>query len=345
MEVGVDIDKLSSWMTSEFIGTGPITNVRNLTGGTQNILLRFSRDGNDYVLRRPPKFPRPTSNETMRREARVLKALRGSNVPHPALIASCPDENILGTTFYIMAPIDGFNPVAGLPELHATSAQVQHRMGLAMVEALVALGDIDYIAAGLADFGKPDGYLERQVTRMREQITGYSTFENWPGASSLGNIDKVAEWIEANRPTSFKAGIMHGDYHLANVMFRYDSPELAAVVDWELASIGDPLIDLGWLISTWPSGDSESTIDVKPWIGFPTLGELVEHYGKHSPRSLEYIKWYGVFACFKLAVLIEGTFARACAGKAPMEVGQRLHDRAIFLLARADKWISEGLPL
>lgn len=345
VETAVDWEKLVSWMTSEGLGTGKITNVVNLTGGTQNILLRFTRDNVDYVFRRPPLHPRPTSNETMRREARVLKALSGSKVPHPKLIASCSDESILGFTFYLMAPIEGFNPVSGLPQLHATSAEIQYRMGLAMVEALAAIGDIDYIAVGLEGFGKPNGYLERQVTRMREQISGYSSLANWPGPESLGNFEQVAQWLENNRPKEFTPGIMHGDYHLANVMFQNDSAELAAVVDWELASIGDPLIDLGWLLATWPIGDGNSAVEIKPWIGFPNHAQLVAHYRECASRGLENINWYAVFACFKLAILIEGTYARACAGKVSMEIGQKLHDRAKHLIARAENWILEGVPV
>jgi len=337
MESTVDIESLAAWMTAEGLGAGVIERVVPLAGGTQNILLRFSRDGRDYVLRRPPQHPRPNSNETMRREARVLHALAGSEVPHPALIAACGDESVLGAAFYLMEPVDGFTPVGTLPEPHASSASMQHAMGLALVDGIAALGAVDHRAVGLADFGKPDNFLARQVDRWRGQLAGYAEFPEWPGPGSLPAVDRVGRWLERHRPEAFTPGIMHGDYHLANVMVRHDGPGLAAIIDWELATIGDPLLDLGWLLATWPEGSSESTVSVAPWIGFPTAAELVSRYAARSGRDLSAVGWYHVLACYKLGILLEGTYARACAGKAPKDVGDRLHGRAVALLERADR--------
>lgn len=342
MDWGVDIAKLADWMSGQGLGTGPIADVTKLAGGTQNILLRFVRDGRTYVLRRPPPHPRPNSNETMRREARLLAAIAGTPVPHPALIAGCGDESIIGAAFYLMEPIDGFNPVSGLPALHAGSAAVQHRMGLALVEAIAALGGLDHVGLGLADFGKPEHYLERQVARWQSQLDSYAEFEGWPGPSSLGDVAAIGRWLDANRPAHFQAGIMHGDFHLANVMYASDSAELAAVVDWELATIGDPLIDLGWLLATWPEPGGSSLVGVQPWVGFPTAAELVAHYAARSVRDMGNVGWYAVFGCYKLGILLEGTYARAAAGKAPADVGQRLHDRALWLFERASRWTGDG---
>lgn len=336
----IDWKALAAWMDVRGLGVGPIEHATPLAGGTQNIIFRFSRAGRDYVLRRPPAHPRPESNETMRREARVLTALAGSEVPHPALIAACDDEAVLGAAFYLMDPVDGFNPVGDLPQPHAGSPAMRHRMGLAMVEALAALGSIDPVAAGLEGFGKPQGYLERQVARWMAQLRGYEALAGWPGAAALGDVGGIADWLEANRPKGGAPGILHGDFHLANVMFRRDSGELAAVVDWELATIGDPLVDLGWLLATWPEpADEEATVRVVPWEGFPAATELVARYAARSSRDLSAIGWYAVFACWKLAILLEGTHARAHAGKAPMDTGQKLHRRARHLIARAQRWI------
>ena len=338
---GVDWDSLTAWMDGQGLGSGPLEEATALGGGSQNILVRFARDGRDYVLRRPPLHLRDTSNETMRREARLLAALASTRVPHARLIAACDDESVLGAAFYLMEPVDGFNPVAGLPPLHAGSAEVQHRMGLALVEAIAELGSLDHEALGLAGFGKPEGFLERQVPRWKAQLEGYSRLEGWQGPAGLGDVGRVGSWIEANRPARFRPGIMHGDYHLANVMYRHDGPELAAVVDWELATIGDPLVDLGWLLATWPEeGDEESTVKVTPWIGFPSAGELVEHYAARTGRDLAGIGWYEVLACYKLGILLEGTHARASAGKAPRDVGDRLHARAVKLFGRAERLIA-----
>jgi aminoglycoside phosphotransferase (APT) family kinase protein len=197
----------------------------------------------------------------------------------------------------------------------------------------------------LSDFGKPDGYLKRQVSRWRAQLESYAEHEGWPGADSIPGVERVGEWLDMNRPAKFRPGIIHGDFHLSNVMFCYDSPELAAVVDWELTTIGDPLLDLGWLLATWPDPDEPGgVVSVTPWDGFPEPDELIRHYAARSDRDLSAIGWYGVLACYKLGLILEGTYARACAGKAPAETGERLHAQTLRLLGRALRWIDGGVP-
>lgn len=342
MMEGVDLSALEQWMDGKGVGEGPIADARLLSGGTQNILMRFRRRDDAYVLRRPPPVPRANSNETMRREARVLAALDGTAVPHPRLVAACGDENVLGVAFYLMEPVEGFNPTQGLPALHAGDAAVRHRIGLSMVEAIAALGAIDYRAVGLDGFGKPDNYLERQVGRWKTQLASYAELPGWPGPGAIPGVDRVADWLDAHRPAAFQPGIIHGDFHLANVMVRPDSGDLAAVVDWELSTIGDPLLDLGWLLATWPEHDVPRATDVaiEPWDGFATPAELVAHYGAVSGRDLAALDWYVVLACYKLGIILEGTHARACAGKAPKETGDRLHAHTLDLFDRALRRIS-----
>jgi aminoglycoside phosphotransferase (APT) family kinase protein len=330
----VDLDRVAAWMDEQGLGSGPIDGVETLGGGTQNILLRFERAGRAYVLRRPPVHKRDNSDETMRREARVLTALRGTAVPHPDVIAACPTTDQIGAAFYLMEPIDGFNPTTGLPDLHASDPAVRHRMGLALVEAIAALGALDYEALGLADLGRVDGYLERQVGRWRSQLESYSALDGYPGPE-LPGVERVAAWLEAERPAASTPGIIHGDFHLANVMFRFDGPELAALVDWELTTIGDPLVDLGWLLASWPETESHALVAVQPWDGFPRATELVEHYARHSDRDLSAVAWYEVLACYKLGIILEGTHARAFAGQAPTDVGDLLHATSVALFERA----------
>lgn len=341
MESGVDLDRLTVWMDGQGLGSGPPEDVTLLGGGTQNVLLKFSRAGRGYVLRRPPPHLRANSNETMRREARMLAALKGTAVPHPELIAACPEEDVLGAAFYLMEPIDGFNPATGLPPLHAGSADIRHRMGLALVEGIAALGALDYRERGLEGFGKVDSYLERQVARWKSQLDSYAQYSGWPGPGGIPGVDEVAAWLERHRPASFEPGIIHGDYHLANVMFRHDGPELAAIVDWELTTIGDPLLDLGWLLATWQESETprEFGVNIQPWGGFPSPTELVEHYRPRTHRDMSAIDWYAVLACYKLGLILEGTFARACAGQAPKETGDRLHAHTVSLFERALRWI------
>lgn len=334
---GVDLAALERWMDAQGVGAGPIADAQLLSGGTQNILMRFRRGDAAYVLRRPPPVPRANSNDTMRREARVLAALDGTAVPHPRLIAACIEEHVLGVAFYLMEPVEGYNPTQGLSALHANDAAARHRIGLSMVEAIAALGAIDYRAVGLDGFGKPDNYLERQVGRWKAQLAGYTDLPGWPGPGAIPGVDRVACWLDAHLPAGYRPGIIHGDFHLANVMVRPDSGNLAAVVDWELSTIGDPLLDLGWLLATWPEGDAPHATDVAitPWEGFATPDELVAHYAETSGRDLSALDWYVVLACFKLGIILEGTHARACAGKAPKDIGERLHAHTIDLFERA----------
>jgi aminoglycoside phosphotransferase (APT) family kinase protein len=339
-DLGVDLDLLSSWMDEQNLAPGKIENAEALGGGTQNIILRFDRGGVGYVLRHPPPHKRKNSDETMRREARVLAAIADSDVPHPGLIAACPDESVLGSAFYLMEPVDGFNATTGLPELHANDPTIRHGMGLSMVDAIAALGRIDYVEVGLADFGKPDGYLERQVARWRAQLDGYSELEGYPGPE-IPHVDSVAGWLDTNRPTHFEPGIIHGDFHLANVMFRFDGPELAAAVDWELSTIGDPLLDLGWLLATWPEpgGGGVGSVGLQAWDSFPIAEELVDRYAEQSTRDLSCMAWYEVLACYKLGIILEGTHARAYSGKAPKTVGDALHATTIGLFERGHRRI------
>lgn len=332
----VDFGHVAAWMDGVGLPSGPIEATELLGGGTQNVLVRFARGGRTYVLRRPPPHKRRNSDETMRREARVLAALAGSDVPHPRLVAACPDTNVIGAAFYLMEPVDGFNPTTGLPEPYASDPGARHRVGLDLVDAIAALGRIDYLAVGLGDFGKPDGFLERQVERWRSQLAGYSEFAGYPGPE-IPHLDEVAAWLDAHRPREWRAGIMHGDCHLANVMFARDAPRIAAIVDWEMSTIGDPLLDLGWLLATWPApdGSGAGSIGVQPWAGFPTEAELVARYAERSDRDLSSIDWYAVLACYKLGIVLEGTHARACAGKADRGMGDLLHATTVGLFERA----------
>lgn len=334
LDLPVDLDALARWMDAQGLGSGPVEGAGLLGGGTQNILLRFERAGRSYVLRRPPRHKRANSDETMRREARVLAALPGTGVPHPRLVAACPDVDVLGAAFYLTDLVDGCNPTTGLPPLHAGNPSVQHGMGLAMVEAIATLGGLDHEHLGLADLGRPQGYLERQVARWRRQLESYSELDGYPGPEIPG-LDDVARWLDEHRPAPAPPGIIHGDFHLANVLVRPDGPELAAVVDWELTTIGDPLIDLGWLLATWPDQDRPGPPSMLDAPGLPTPDELVAHYGRHSDRDLDAVAWYAVLACYKLGIILEGTHARACAGLAPTATGDLLHAMTVGLFERA----------
>ena len=335
-----DPARLAAWLDEAGIGTGALTGLALIAGGTQNLLIAFSRSGRDYVLRRPSLHPRGEAAKTLRREARVLGALAGTEVPHPRLAGVCADADVIGAEFYVMERVAGFNPTLGLPAPFDRDPAAQHRLGLAIVDGIAALSKVDPIALGLADFGKLDGFLERQVPRWASQLGSYREFAGWPGPEGLGDVAAIGAWLAAHRPQALQPGLMHGDYHLGNVLFAPDG-RLSAIVDWELSTLGDPLLDLGRLLAAWPEPDGTGplSLSVSPWLGFPDREALIDHYGQSTGRPLVDLLWFEILACYKLGIILEGTHARARAGLASSETGRRLHVSARALLARAAGWI------
>jgi len=332
----VDLVVLAEWMDAKGLGEGPLGQVTALAGGTQNLLLSFERSGRRYIFRRPPEHKRKNSDETMRREARVLAALAGTRVPHPALIAAEPDTEVLGAAFYLMEPVDGFTATNGLPALHANDPMVRHQMGCSFVDALLALHEVDPSGRGLDDFGQPEGFLARQVPRWQAQLESYAELDGYQGPEIPHRVE-VARWLERNQPEPSPTGIIHGDYHLGNVMFGHHDGQLAAIVDWELATRGDPLVDLGLVVAMWPDHDGAGggVVGVQPWDGFPSINEVIERYRQGSARSLDALDWYAALACFKTGIILEGTHARACAGLAPKAFGDLLHATTVGLFMKA----------
>lgn len=344
-QTAVDLERLSAWMSARDLETGPIFAATPLAGGTQNLLLRFRRGERDFVLRRPSLHPRPGSDRSIAREAKILAALGGSNVPHPRLIAACDEaDDTMGCAFFLMEAVDGFNPTVTMPLLHRNHAPVRTEMGLELVRALAELHVVDPLSNGLEGFGRTEAFLERQAGRWLSQYESYGRdFPEWKGHADLPHVSRIAEMLEAHRPEHFKPAILHGDFHLANVLYRMDSGKLAAVIDWEMATIGPALLDLAWLLSTWPDdADPENAAPmVKPWDGFPPASDLVSQYRDLTGADLSDLPWYRILACYKFAIVIEGTQARASAGLATAEMGTLLHQRAIQLMRRADLLIRE----
>lgn len=341
----VDFAALLRWMDACGLPGGSLDGAELLPGGTQNVLVRFSRGGREYVLRRPPRHPRAKSDDALRREMRILGALRGSAVPHPELLAACPDASVLGVVFYLMPVVEGFNCTRTLPTLHASTPSVRHQMGLEAVDALARLAAVDHVALGLADVGRPDGFLGRQVGQWLRQLERYAELPGYPGAAVPG-VDEVARWLERGLPRTWRPGVMHGDFHVANLLFEWESPRVAAIVDWEMATVGDPLLDLGWLLATWPDARGWSPLaefdEFYSLGGLPSAEELVDRYARSSDRELSAVTWYTVLACFKLGIVLEGTHARACAGHAEPETGDMLHASCVSLFHRARELIGSS---
>ena len=244
-----------------------------------------------------------------------------------------------------MEPVNGFNAGSGLPAPHGADAGIRHEMGLSMASAVAALGAVDHVAVGLADFGKPEGFLDRQVPRWLSELDSYSKFDDYPGPD-IGDVSAVATWLRERQPSDFSPGIMHGDYHAANVMFSHTGPEVVAIVDWEMCTIGDPLLDLGWMLATWYLPGTEPVLpnEFMTAGGLATGDELVARYAQNTTRDLSDIDWYAVLSCFKLGIILEGTHARAAAGLAPKEIGDVLHTATVRLFERAAA-IIDGAPL
>ncbi|MBJ7454085.1 MAG: phosphotransferase family protein [Blastococcus sp.] len=326
-------------MDAQGLPSGEFGEFSRLSGGTQNVMLRVERGGRRFVLRRPPRHLRPRSNDALIREMRVLAALASSPVPVPAVVAGCQDPGVLGgAVFYLMEDVDGFNPTVELPDRHATDPALRHAMGCNAARAAAALGETDHEALGLGDLGHPDGFLERQVGRWLQELDSYAALDDYPGHDIPG-VGDVADWLERHRPPPARAGLVHGDYHLANLLYSRTGARVAAVVDWEMVTVGDPLLDLGWLLATWP-GPEGASLSQRPSAlaaagGLPTPAELVACYAEHSSRDVSAITWYRVLACFKLGIVLEGTYARACAGLASPAVGDQLHAHTLALFAQA----------
>ena len=342
-----DFDGLLNWpnlqdwiAASELAGVGPITAVEQLTGGSQNNIFKLTREGAQMVLRRPPTHLRSNSNDTMLREARVLGAIKDSGVPHPQIFGSCADTDVIGTTFYVMEAIEGFTPSGVLPAPWGSETSFQSRLGFELVEGIAKLAAVDASAVGLDDFGKRENWVERQVGRWRSQLDGYGALDGY-GVPDIPNVDRVSRWIEVNQPASCEIGIIHGDFQFANVMLAHRQPKLAAIVDWELSTLGDPMLDLAWLMQAWPEPtDPPGKMEqVRPWANMVSRSELVAHYATMTGRDVSNYPWYFALACYKLGILLEGTHARACAGKAPKEMGDVLHGYTLWLFATANQWI------
>ena len=336
--------RLQAWIDQQDLpGAGPITGVLKLAGGTQNNVFLLQRGREQFVLRRPPLHLRAKSDETMLREVRVLRALDGSEVPHPRLYAGCEDLSVLGACFYVMAALEGFSPWQELPGRYAEEASWRRQMGEALVGAAAALGALDHVRLGLSDLGRPVNWHERQVDRWRSQLEGYGEYLNYKG-EALPHVDEIGRWLSDNVPAERRIGVIHGDLNICNVMFSHRSPAITGIVDWELTTLGDPLLDLGWILASWCERDDPPGQEplVRPWDGFPSRNELVQRYGELAGREMSVMPWFFTLACFKLGCILEGNYARAGAGLTPPEIGARHHARAMWLMRKARQIIAQA---
>jgi aminoglycoside phosphotransferase (APT) family kinase protein len=279
--------------------------------GHSNVTYALRRGSAELVVRRPPRGPLEPSTHEVLREARVLRALEG-RAPVPRVLLECDDLGVIGAPFYVMERIAGEVIADAVPPALDTEPE-RRRMGEQLVDALVTLHGVDWRAAGLEGFGRPEGYLERQIRRFGGLWERHRTRD-------LPAVERVGRWLGEHVPESPPATIVHGDYRLGNVMYAPAAPaRLVAIFDWEMSTIGDPLADLGYLCTFWvdrddpPAGIFEQhALTREP--GWPTRAELVARYEERSGRSMSDIRWYQALALWKIIVFMEGNYRRALAG-------------------------------
>lgn len=310
----VDPVALTRWMDERDLpGSGASVEVRFISGGASNEIFAIKRGSASFALRRPPRKVPPGRNETMLREYRVLAALKDTDVPHSRVVAACDDTSVLGACFYLMELIDGWSCMNrdGWPPPFDVDLEARKGLAYELVDAIAKLGQVDWKAHGLDGFGKPDAFHERQVDRWLAHLSAFK-------CRDIPGLDVAAEWLRGYKPKSYKPGIIHGDYQFANVMFRHGGPaRMAAIVDWEMATIGDPLLDLAWVIMSWPDPNEDRTgSGYVDYTGMPARQELIERYARVSGLPVDEIDYYVILARFKMAIVLEGGYARFVRGGA-----------------------------
>jgi aminoglycoside phosphotransferase (APT) family kinase protein len=334
--MSLDLDALGAFMDAQGLpGKGEPIDAVYVTGGASNDLFSITRADYTVALRKPPEKVPPGRNETMVREHRLLRALADTDVPHAKVVAGSDDPTILGGCFYLMEFVDGWSPIqqgAVWPQPFDTDVEARQGLAFQLVDGIAKLSKVDWKAKGLEGFGKPDGFHERQVDRWLAHLAAFQ-FRPLPG------LDEAAAWLRAHQPKSYTPGIMHGDYQFANVMYRHGAPaRLAAIVDWEMATVGDPLLDLGWVINGWPddpSATDRATMSYVDYRGMPTASELLDYYQRESGRPVDEIDYYVILARFKLAVVLEGGYARRVRGEAENEKMDMFGDVVLDMARKA----------
>lgn len=304
------LEPLAEFLDSAGLGSGPLT-AAPVGEGHSNVTFLVGRGDERWVLRRPPRGPLPPSAHDVLREARLLSALRPHGTPVPEVLASCEDPEVIGAPFYVMTYVEGWVLTAELPPALDTP-EAPARIAAELVDSLVELHALGPGDEGLDGFGRPDGYLARQIKRFGGLLETNAT-------RPLPQLEEVTEWLAANLPESPAPTVVHGDYRLGNVMFAPREPRLAAILDWEMATIGDPLADVGYLTATWSaSSDPVNAVsDLSPVTrrpGFPGREELARRYAERSGRPVDALPWYQVLALWKAAIFLEGNYKRFVAG-------------------------------
>ena len=339
---GINYDAVSKYFAENVPGGDVPLTFSLISGGRSNLTYKVQSESETWVLRRPPLgHVLPTAHD-MAREFKVLSAVSKVGFPAPKPVALCEDASVNDYPFYVMDYREGVIIAEEVPAGYADAEGRRLALSKALVRTLVELHAIDYNAVGLGDFGRPEGYLERQVRRWGEQ---WARSETRP----LAEVAELIKRLNAAVPQSPAPTIVHGDYRLGNMMLDFDDPgRVVAVLDWEMCTLGDPLSDVGYTLGYWgEAGDSQSQINARPTSnvtarpGYFTRRELIDEYGRLSGRDMSAIEFYQVLAYYKLGVITEGIHARFLAGEtvgAGFEgYGERTENLMRFALEIADQ--------
>ena len=326
------LEPLAAFLDEHGLGTGPIT-AEPVGDGHSNVTYLVRREGREVVVRRPPRPPLPPSAHDVVREARLLRAIQGTAARVPEVLAVCDDEAVIGAPFYVMERIRGEVITKEVPAALDTPAE-RRRIGEQLIDALVEIHGVDWQAC-LEGFGRPSGYLQRQVRRFAGLWEHSRTRE-------VEAVERVGAWLAEHIPESGPATIVHGDFRLGNAMFAAAAPaQLCAVFDWEMATIGDPLADIGYMCATWseagdpPVGRFELG-RVTRAEGFPTRAELIARYEERSGREVRDLPWYTTLALWKSVVFMEGNYRRAIEGRTDDPYLKSFGEGVTELAARAE---------
>jgi len=330
---------LEAFLDSCGIGSGSLE-VERIGEGHSNVTFLVRRDDTRVVLRRPPRPPLPPSAHDVLREARLLRALEDTPVRVPRVLAVGDDESVLGVPFYVMEEMHGTVITSEIPP-ELDRPEQRRRIGEELIDALVEVHSVDWRGCGLEGYGKPTGYLERQVRRFTGLWEHNRTRE-------LPVVEELAEWLGRNMPVSPASTIVHGDYRLGNAMVTEEAPaRLVAIFDWELSTIGDPLADIGYLTVTWVQADDPDDTSFARLSaatrreGFPSREELIARYEERSGRSMSALNWYQALAMWKAAVFMEGNYKRFKAGSTDDEY-LGLFDKGVPALAEKAREIAHS---
>jgi aminoglycoside phosphotransferase (APT) family kinase protein len=306
---GIDVPRVSAWLTGHVEGAVAPFEFDLIAGGRSNLTFRVTgADGQRFVLRRPPLGHVLATAHDMAREHRIIAAVGRTDVPVPPALGVCTDPEVNGAPFYVMGFVDGV-VLDGVERAEQLAFELRRPASHHLIDVLADLHAVDVDAVGLGDLAKREGYVERQVKRWSTQWEQSKTRE-------LPAIDEVARRLRERLPVQQGVSIAHGDYRFGNCLTDVGAGRIAAVLDWELCTLGDPLADVGYVGVYWYDGNAANLRANDPTSagGFATYDELLERYALRTGRDLSGIDYYIAFGCWRLAVISEGVYARYLHG-------------------------------